>query len=86
MAQPIRLGDTTSHGGKVVSASSHSDFHGRPLALLGDACTCPLHGPGVIVSGSAHWSAQGKPVALHGHQTSCGARLLASLAQMEDCG
>lgn len=86
MPNPVRLADSTSHGGKVVAASSHTDFQGKPLALLGDACVCPLHGATVIVEGSGHWSVMGKPVALHGHKTSCGASLIASLGSVDDSG
>ncbi len=36
----IRLGDKTSCGGKVVSASSHIIHHGLNLARVGDKVTC----------------------------------------------
>lgn len=45
MRNVIRLGDSTSHGGKVVSCrATHFTVNGIPLACVGDACSCPVHG------------------------------------------
>jgi len=81
----IRLGDPTSHGGKVVSATSHLKIMDLPVARLGDACTCPLpgHNNCVIVEGDSTWLIDGIPVALEGHKTSCGAHLIATIPNAE---
>jgi len=51
MKNVIRLGDATSHGGKVISASAaHFKVHGIPVACVGDTCSCPL--PGIPVARS----------------------------------
>ncbi|EPM64998.1 hypothetical protein A584_29096 [Pseudomonas syringae pv. theae ICMP 3923] len=45
MSYPVCLGDATSSGGQVVScqlAGTHT-INGKPLAVLGDKATCPLH-------------------------------------------
>lgn len=80
MRKIIRLGDDTSHGGKVVSATSHVTVGGKPVARLGDKCTCPKRGHNncVIVEGDTAWTIDGIPVALEGHKTSCGAVLVSS--------
>ena len=81
MAGPvIRLGDKTSHGGVVVSASMLSDSGGIPIARVGDMVVCPIpgHTPGVIVSGDSTMIVDGMPVARDGDKTSCGASLIAS--------
>lgn len=85
MKRVIRLGDATSHGGVVVSASSTLDVMGRPVARMGDRCTCPRpgHGNCVIVEGDPGWLIDGVPVALEGHRTSCGAVLVSSLGGLE---
>lgn len=85
MPKIIRLGDPTSHGGKVVSAANHLKIMDLPVARLGDACTCPLpgHNDCVIVEGDSTWLIDGIPVALEGHKTSCGARLIATIANAE---
>lgn len=81
MAGPvIRLGDKTSHGGVVASASPVSTSGSVAIARVGDSVVCPLagHTPCVIVSGDASMIVDGKPVARHGDLTSCGATLIAS--------
>lgn len=81
MRRIIRLGDATSHGGKVVSATSHVIVGGIPVARLGDSCTCPKRGHNncVIVEGDPNWTIDGIPVALEGHKISCGAVLISSM-------
>lgn len=76
----IRLGDITSHGGKVVAASGTSFVLGIPVARQGDACICPIkgHASCVIVEGDPLVLNGGKPVAFQGHKTSCGATLISS--------
>lgn len=77
----IRLGDPTTHGGVVVSATEHLQMFDKPVARLGDKVTCPIPGHGVctIVEGDPLWSIDGIPVALEGHKTSCGASLILTL-------
>ena len=80
MRKIIRLGDSTSHGGKVVSATNHMIVGGIPVARMGDRCTCPKKGHNncVIAEGDPNWTVDGIPVALEGHKTSCGAVLISS--------
>lgn len=82
MSRPfILLGDTTSHGGTVVSASSSSDCDGKGIARVGDKVTCPHSGHGrvtVIATGDPTAMIDGKPAARHGDKTACGAMLIAS--------
>lgn len=81
----IRLGDPTSHGGKVVSATANLDIMGKDVARLGDKCTCPRpgHNNCTIVEGDPNWTIDGVPVALEGHKTSCGATLISTLGNLE---
>jgi uncharacterized Zn-binding protein involved in type VI secretion len=81
MKRVIRLGDPTTHGGKVVSATANSSANGVQIARLGDKVVCPLKGHGVttIVEGDPDWLIDGIPVALEGHKTSCGASLISTL-------
>ena len=57
MKRVIRLGDPTTHGGTVVSASSTTIINGIRVARLGDQVTCPIpgHGTVVIVETFAPW-------------------------------
>jgi uncharacterized Zn-binding protein involved in type VI secretion len=81
MPQVIRLGDPTSHGGKVISASA-SDYlvDGIAVVCVGDLCSCPIPGHGVtnVVEGDADYIVEGKAVALAGHMTGCGAALIST--------
>lgn len=79
----IRLGDPTSHGGKVISANARSKVLGITVARVGDACVCPIpgHSVCVIVEGHPTIKVDGIAVAFEGHKTSCGASLISTVAQ-----
>ncbi|HEY0589377.1 MAG TPA: PAAR domain-containing protein [Pseudoduganella sp.] len=82
MPRVIRVGDPTSHGGKVVSTSaSHVRVRGKPLVLVGDRCMCPMtgHQNCVIVSGNSKHTVSGRAVAYEGDKTSCGATLISTI-------
>jgi uncharacterized Zn-binding protein involved in type VI secretion len=82
MALPIiRMGDATSHGGKVITASATHSIGGVGIARIGDKLTCPIAGHGVnsIVEGAAGFLIDGRMVALHGHRGACGCMLISSL-------
>lgn len=81
MKNVIRLGDATSHGGKVIEASPTAFIHGIAVARKGDACVCPIKGHAicVIAEGDPCVLVGGIPVAFNGHKTSCGATLIASV-------
>lgn len=74
----IRLGDATSHGGKVTEGSQNFIVDGQPVARLGDKATCPIHGDTVITSGSNTYLTDEKPTAREGDTLACGATLIAS--------
>lgn len=81
MRRPILLGDRHEHGGFVVEvAATHASIMGRPIARVGDKCSCPRrgHDPCTIIEGDPNWTIDGVPVALEGHRTSCGAVLIAA--------
>jgi uncharacterized Zn-binding protein involved in type VI secretion len=81
MKNVIRLGDATSHGGKVLSASAaHFTVHGIAVACVGDACSCPIpgHSGCKIETGSPYHKLDGKSIAFDGDSLSCGAKLISS--------
>lgn len=76
----IRLGDKTSHGGQVISASSGTVVMGKAAALADDMTACPQC-KGVFPikpdgSGARH---EGKAYAYSDDTTACGAKLISSL-------
>ncbi|WP_137173453.1 PAAR domain-containing protein [Massilia sp. HP4] len=77
----VRMGDPTSHGGKVISASTTHRINGIGIARVGDLVSCPVAGHGVnpIVEGAITYLIGGRMVALHGHRSACGCALIASL-------
>jgi uncharacterized Zn-binding protein involved in type VI secretion len=82
----IVLGDSTSHGGKVVSASPVSTINGKGIARVGDMVSCPIHGHGIcaIVLGDTTCLIDDMPVARAGDKTACGAELIPTQALMAD--
>jgi uncharacterized Zn-binding protein involved in type VI secretion len=79
----ILLGDTTTHGGQVITASDSMTVNDIPVALVGHLVTCPrCEGVFPIVQGSPSASVDDAAVARHGDVTACGAQLLASQSQV----
>ena len=79
----IRLGDSTDHGGQVIASGAPRFLvDGKPVALKGDACSCPHpgHGGVTIAEGDPNHTVNGIPVAYEGHKTTCGATLVSSAA------
>lgn len=78
----IRIGDSTSHGGKVQTGQDKSIVMGRAVACVGDACTCPRSGHDhcVIIEGDPNVLINGRAVAFDCHKTSCCATLISSIS------
>lgn len=72
----VRLGDTSTHGGTVITSAAKSVFEGKLGARIGDILACPIHGPNPIVEGSPNTICEGKELARHGDHTACGAALI----------
>lgn len=68
----VRLGDKTTSGGEVISASS-TIIEGRNIALNGDMAWCPketCNGP-FQINGSAYYFAEDKPCVATGDRVLC---------------
>lgn len=78
----IRLGDPTSHGGKVISANTRVQVREKAVARVGDRCSCPIkgHADCVIVEGHPAIQVDGISVAFEGHRVTCGAVLISTLS------
>ena len=76
----IRLGDQTSHGGKVISANPSLKVLGKPVALEGDMTACPqCKGNYPIKTSGSERKHHDKPVAYDGDKAACGAKLISSV-------
>lgn len=73
MPAVARLGDTSSHGGAIVTASENVLVNGMGVARVGDTLSCPIHGPQPIVEGLLTMLVNGVPVARVGDAAACGA-------------
>jgi uncharacterized Zn-binding protein involved in type VI secretion len=74
----VRLGDSTTHGGKVITGSPNASYMGIPIARVGDQVSCPkCEGVHTIITGAPHAFDHGDAIACHGDLVSCGAKLIA---------
>lgn len=74
----IVLGDKTTHGGKVISASAMFSYGGIQVARVGDKVYCPkCDGTHTIIEGASFAFNNSLNITRHGDVVSCGARLLA---------
>jgi uncharacterized Zn-binding protein involved in type VI secretion len=79
MPEIIRLGDPTSHGGKVLEGSVTDICHGKPIAYMGHKVMCPkCKGSYPIIEGVQTTTLYGRGVAVAGMKTACGATLIAT--------
>lgn len=79
MPAAARKGDQIIHAGAIGEILQGSDnvlCNGIPLARVGDACYCKIHGTVQIATGSTTVFANGKGVARIGDQCTCGATII----------
>ena len=81
----ITVGDSTDHGGTVISGSPTRDIDGKAIARIGDQVSCPQvypggkpHGVNKIVTGHATVTVDGIAVAVENCTTECGCKLIGS--------
>lgn len=79
----VRRGDTSDHGGTIVTSAANWSCEGALVARKGDLHSCPIPGHGItpIATGSAKYRCEGKPVARHGDVTGCGASLISGASK-----
>ena len=87
MARPqARLGDTSSHGGMIITGSVTTVVNCKPVARMGDLHACPIPGHGVtpIVGGSMNTATDGRPNARMGDMAGCGAVIVSGSLNVFD--
>ncbi|MBP0597022.1 PAAR domain-containing protein [Herbaspirillum sp. LeCh32-8] len=77
------LGDATSHGGAIISASSTFVLHGKRAALVGDEVSCPRHGNNKIIEGVTGLSEGGRLLVADSCRCACGCVIIAGGSGME---
>lgn len=73
----VCLGDSTTHGGTVKTASSTFNLHGRKVALLNDVVSCPEHGDNPIIECVVGYTESGRKWVAHLCRTRCGSQVIA---------
>lgn len=79
-----RLGDTSDHGGAIITSASKTLCEGALIARETDILDCPIHGPNPIVEHSSKLKVEGLFVARHGDHTACGAALISGATKSID--
>ena len=79
-----RLGDTSTHGGAIVTSASKTMCEGALIAREGDILNCPIHGQNPIVGHSSKLMVENKFCARHGDATACGATLVSGATRSYD--
>ena len=79
MALIARLGDSSSHGGTIITCAAVTTTEGILTARVGDLHSCPIPGHGItsILNGSGNFKTEGKITAVSGSSTGCGATIIA---------
>jgi uncharacterized Zn-binding protein involved in type VI secretion len=72
-----RLGDSSDHGGVIISAGTKMKCDGIFAARVTDLHSCPIPGHGItaITTGSSKVKSEGQYVAVVGSSTGCGATI-----------
>lgn len=83
----VCLGDPTSHGGSVITATSKIILNGKPVAQLGDLVYCPKDGHGVnpIVDPNSSAITDKTPVCMTGAKSACGCVIFSQESSKGDC-
>lgn len=80
MALIARLGDTSDHGGTIITSAALTTVEGILVARVGDSHSCPIPGHGItdIEDGSGEFTCEGAIVAVDGSTCGCGAKIISS--------
>lgn len=70
-----RLGDGSSHGGHITSASTNVKANGIGVARQGDSHSCPLHGPSTLTAVTTKDRANSRLIITIGATAGCGATI-----------
>lgn len=74
MGKIVRLGDTSDHGGVMISAGSTVLVNGIQMCVDQDMHSCPIKNHGITpVTGTASYRSNGKHGVKTGDVTGCGA-------------
>ena len=77
MTAVARLGDTSDHGGTIISASSNVNANGKGVARQGDMHTCPIKDHGTTpLTAITTKTKNGQLLITVGAKAGCGATIV----------
>jgi uncharacterized Zn-binding protein involved in type VI secretion len=77
MGQVVRLGDTSDHGGKMITATGGFTVDDLPGCVSGDMHQCPQKGHGTTsVMSSSNCTGLDRAIIRTGDFAGCGARIV----------
>ena len=81
----VRLGDSSSHGGRMITATGKFKINGKVVCVDGDLHQCPIIGHGVtpVSSTSGNTKSGGKYIIRIGDSAGCGAIITSGSANTE---
>ena len=82
MPNDARIGDTSTHGGVIISGASKMIVEGMPTSRVGDLLMCPIHGPMPLVTGAGKMIVEGVPTSRIGDLAACGAVIVSGAAKL----
>lgn len=79
------IGDTSSHGGSIITGSDTTSVQGQPVAREGDLHVCPIQGHGTtsLSSIQSKLIIDGKPAITVGAVAGCGAVITSGTPKFE---
>lgn len=81
MPNDSRIGDTGTHGGRIITGSHNVIDENSPSARVGDIYACPIHGPNAIVTGSPKTIVNNRRNVRITSMTACGAMINSGAAK-----
>ncbi len=75
MSAVSRLGDSSTHGGAITSASTNTNANGKGVARSGDTFLCPTHGTQTLQAITTKTKVNGRLVITVGAHVTCGATI-----------
>lgn len=77
MTFPVaRFGDTSTHGGKIITSAKKTEAEGMLVARVTDLLDCPIHGINPIITGSQNYIVEDQKCARTTSLTQCGAQII----------
>ena len=80
----VRLGDTSDHGGSMISAGGHFRTDGKTVCVDGDIHHCPIkgHGNTPVSATTITTRTGGKGILRVGDIAGCGAKIISGSPKM----